>query len=128
LASVRRVVEALPVHRLPGADPKLLGLAEHAGEPLAVLDLARLVGAGPGAAPRHPVTVLVWSGPAEARELVALAADAALEVVELAGDDLVAGEAGLVPPGAGEAGTVVRVLDPARLGDGPVPGGKGAAA
>jgi chemotaxis signal transduction protein len=115
LGVVRRVVEALAVHRLPGSAPELLGLAEHAGEPLAVLDLARLVGAPPGASPRRPVAVLAWAGPAEARELVALAADAALAVAEVAAPAGREGTAGLVAGEARVAGEVVRVLDLARL-------------
>jgi hypothetical protein len=46
-AAVRRVARALRLHPLPGAGEELLGLAEFAGEPLAVLDLARLLGVKP---------------------------------------------------------------------------------
>ena len=60
LSAVRRVVRALSVHPLPGAANELLGLAEFGGEPLAILDLARLVRAAPGANPACPVTVVVW--------------------------------------------------------------------
>ena len=49
--AVRRVVRALELHPLPGAGEGLLGLFEFGGEPLAVLDLARLLG-GP-APPRR---------------------------------------------------------------------------
>ena len=56
-----------------------------------MLNLARLVSAPPGANPAYPVTVVVWVGPAEARELVGLAADAALEVVEVPPAAVVAG-------------------------------------
>ncbi len=93
---VRQVVRALPIHPLPGASPELLGLAEFTGEPIPVLDLGRLVGAPPAARPANPVTVVVWAGPPDARELVGLAADAALEIVEIAPADVAAAGPGLV--------------------------------
>lgn len=112
---VRRIVRALPTTPLPEARPELLGLAEYAGEPLPVLDLATLIGAGPGPAPRFPVTVVVWAGSGQ-QEAVGLAADAALDLVAIpsdrivpAGEGLVVGEAAL-PQGTAE------VLDLARLG------------
>ena len=111
LASVRKVVKALVVHRLPGAAPELLGLAEYGGEPLAVLDLARLVGAAAGANPTHPVTVVVAAGPAGEEELVGIAADAALEVVALAASAIAGGGAGLAVGEAEVGGEVVRILD-----------------
>ncbi len=83
LGSVRRVVHALTVYPLPGASPVLKGLAEFAGEPLPVLDLARLVSAPPGGQSAYPVTVVVWAGPADSRETVGLAADAALAVADV---------------------------------------------
>ena len=51
LAAVRRVVRALTVHPLPGAAGELEGLAEFGGEPLPVLNLARLVNALAGSQP-----------------------------------------------------------------------------
>ena len=116
LASVRRVVKALAVHRLPGAAPELLGLAEYAGEPLAVVDLARLVGAAAGANPSYPVTVVAASGPSEAPELVGLAADAALEVVALERAAVVGGDGGFSAGEVEVAGEVVRVVDLDALG------------
>lgn len=116
IAQVRRVVKALAVHRLPGAAAELLGLAEHAGEPLAVIDLARLVGAAAGANPTYPVTVVVAAGPPEAPELVGLAADSALEVVELSPSAAVGGEAGVLAGEVEVAGEVVRVVDLSALG------------
>lgn len=113
---VRRILRALPTVPLPGAQPELLGLAEFAGEPLPVLDLARLLGATPGATPAFPVTVVVWAGPASGKELVGLAADAALDLVTIPEERVTPGGEGLV---AGEAvlpqGTV-ELLDLARLG------------
>lgn len=116
LGSVRRVIRALPVQPLPGAAPELRGLSEFAGEPLPVLDLARLVAAPPGANPSFPVTVVAWAGPAASREAVGLAADAALEVVDLAAAALVGGDGGLVAGEASLGEEVVRVLDLEALG------------
>ena len=108
---VRRVVRALAVHPLPGAAPELLGLAEFTGEPIPVLDLGRLVSAAAGARPAVPVTVVAWAGPPDARELVGLAADAALEIVEIAPAAVVAAEAGLVRGEIAVGGRAVRVLN-----------------
>lgn len=118
LAAVRRVVRALPVHPLPGATAELQGLAEFGGEPLPVLNLARLVNAAPGANPAYPVTIVVWVGGAEAREMVGLAADAALEVVAVPPGSLVAGDGGFLLGEAPLGGEVVRVLNLEALGRG----------
>jgi chemotaxis signal transduction protein len=108
--AVRRVVRALRLHPLPGAGPGLIGLAEFAGEPLAVLDLARLLGVdGAATGPAPPVTVVAWVGAAAERELVGLAVDEALEVTSLEGAAVAEGEALL-------RGAPVRLLDLERLG------------
>jgi len=116
LAAVRRVVRAVTVHPLPGAAGELEGLAEFGGEPLPVLNLGRLVNSPPGANPAFPVTVVVWVGPAGAREMVGLNADAALEVVHVADESLVAGDGGLLLGEAPVGGEVVRVLNLEALG------------
>lgn len=116
LASVRRVLRSLPVHALPGASAELLGLAEFGGEPLPVLDLGRLVKAAPGANPSYPVTVVVWAGPPQVREMVGLSADAALEVVAIPPDSVLAGDGGLLQGEALLQGEVVRVLNLQSLG------------
>jgi chemotaxis signal transduction protein len=104
LSRVRRVVRALAVTPLPGAAPELLGLAEFGGEPLPVLDLARLVGALPDPAAALPVTVVVLAGRDGETELAGLAADAAADIVE-------------VPAAAGDRGAPTRA---ALAGDRPV--------
>jgi len=119
LASVRRVVRALTVRPLPGSSEELKGLAEFAGEPLPVVDLARLVGAPPGANPDYPVTVVAWAGPPDARELIGLAADVALEVVELPARSVVAGEGGVIFGETSVGDEPVRVLDLEALGGEP---------
>lgn len=116
LAAVRRVVRALTVHPLPGAAGELEGLAEFGGEPLPVLNLARLVNAPPGANPSYPVTVVAWVGPASSRETIGLSADAALEVVHVPSDAVVAGDGGLLLGEAPVGGEVIRVLNLEALG------------
>jgi purine-binding chemotaxis protein CheW len=116
LRSVRRVVRALPVHPLPGATPELRGLSEFGGEPLPILDLARLVGAPQGANPTYPVTIVAWAGPENGRELVGLAADAALEVADVPLSAVVGGDGGFILGEAPVAGQVVRVINLEALG------------
>ncbi len=109
-AAVRRVVRGTRVQPLPGAGEGLLGLAEFAGEPLAVLDLATVSGlAAPSGA--AAVTVVAWLGADGERELVGLAVDEALEVCEIDGSTVAGGEA-LV------RGRPVTMIDPQRLGAG----------
>ena len=116
LAAVRRVVRALTVHPLPGAAGELEGLAEFGGEPLPVLNLARLVNASPGANPSYPVTVVVWVGPVEGREMIGFTADAALEVVHVPSESVVAGDGGFLLGEAPVGGEVVRILNLDALG------------
>jgi len=123
LGAVRQVLRSLPLHPLPGSAPELKGLAELAGDPLPVLDLARLARAPQGANAVFPVTVVAWAGPAEARELVGLAADAALDVAALPPGAVVAaapgsggGDGGLVAGEAIVGGQVVRVINLQALG------------
>jgi purine-binding chemotaxis protein CheW len=133
LAAVRQVLRSLPLHPLPGSAPELRGLAEFAGDPLPVLDLARLARAPQGANPTFPVTVVAWAGPPGARELVGLAADAALDVAYLPAAAIVpaasgapgtlggpgsGGDGGLVAGDVWVAGQVVRVIDLQKLGQG----------
>ena len=108
--AVRRVVRALELHPLPGAGDGLLGLSEFGGEPIAVLDLARLLGVASASTAAPPVTVVAWIGPRAERELVGLAVDEALEVASLDGAAVAAGEALL-------RGETVRLVDVERLGE-----------
>jgi len=116
IAAVRRVVKALQAYPLPGAGPELLGLAEYGGEPLAVLDLARLVNASSGPKPLYPVTVVVTAGPANSRETVGLAADGAVEIVSIAPASVVPSAGGIVRGEATVGGKVVRLIDLEALG------------
>lgn len=90
--AVRRVVRGARLHPLPGAGPGLIGLAEFAGEPLAVLDLAQLLGEERRTS-RPPVTVVTWLGSGSDRELVGLGVDDAIEVIELEASALALGQA-----------------------------------
>jgi len=116
LLKVRRVVRALPVFPLPGASPALKGLSEFGGEPLPILDLGRLVRAPQGANPPYPVTVVVWAGPPDHRELLGLAADAALELAPLPAGGIVGGDGALIAGEAVIGGRPVRVLNLEALG------------
>lgn len=109
-AAVRRVVRSLKLHPLPGAGDGLIGLAEFAGEPLAVLDLARLLGFAAAAGPTPAVTVVAWLGSGADRELVGLAVEEALEVTALDGGAMAAGDV-LV------RGQAVRLVDLERLAE-----------
>lgn len=111
-AAVRRVVRALRLHPVPGAGEGLLGLSEFAGEPLAVLDLASLMGTPGVAGAAPPVTVVTWIGAGAERELVGLAVDEALEVADLDAAAAAAGSGELL---LGER--PVRLLDLERLGE-----------
>lgn len=91
-SAVRRVVRGTRLHPLPGAGPGLVGLAEFAGEPLAVLDLAQLLGLELRSS-LPAVTVVTWLGSGPERELVGLGVDEATAVVALSASALALGEA-----------------------------------
>lgn len=121
-AAVRRVVQTPTLYPLPGAGEGLLGLVEFAGEPLAVLDLARLLGAvAEEAAPRRitvvtlvpaPVAVSSTAAGTAERELLGLAVDEALEVIDL--DPRTAGAGGELLA----HGQPVKLVDLEALGEG----------
>ncbi len=116
LARVRRIVRELQITPLAGASAELKGLAEFGGEPLPVLELARLVGASPGPTPLYPVTVIGWAGPDGALELVGLSVDSVVEVVPVPADTVVAGGEGVVRGEAAVGERDVRVISMAALG------------
>jgi chemotaxis signal transduction protein len=76
---VRHVVRGLACHPVPGAQPHLLGLAQFAGEPLAVLDLHTMA---EGAAPQssHRTTVILGRGARDSWTAVGLAVNEAMRV------------------------------------------------
>ncbi len=80
---VRHVVRGLACHPVPGGQPHLLGLAQFAGEPLAVLDLHSMA---EGAAPQssHRTTVILGRGARDSWTAVGLAVNDALRVQTVA--------------------------------------------
>jgi len=117
-ASLVRVVGATTVTPVPGSSPEVLGVAQVEGEPVLVLDLARMVGEIPAASASVPAGVQIRVGPADEDETVVLAVDEAEGFVRLPTE-------AVEPAGEGEGpftatvavdGESVAVLDPARLG------------
>ncbi len=92
------------------------GLAEVGGEPLVVLDLARLAGAA-GAGPAGPrVTVVAFVGPPGAEEVAGLWVDDAVDIVELPAEAITRVRGGVVSGEAVAAGRTAQVLDLAAVG------------
>jgi chemotaxis signal transduction protein len=117
LVTVRRILRSVRLYPLPGARPELLGLIQHGGEPLAVLDLAAVALSGAAPSGAAPLVVVVSAGrpdQPEQAEMVGLAVDEALTVTAIAPrmisphadglDNLICGEAMV-------AGKMVRCLD-----------------
>ncbi len=111
LHRVRRVLAGLRLYPFPGAAPVVAGLAEVGGEPLVVLDLARLAGAEGSDASATPVTVLALLGPAEAPELAGLAVADVLDIVEVPAAGLARVRDGVVSGEAVADGRMARVVD-----------------
>ena len=84
-AQVRHVVRGLACYPVPGGQPHLLGLAQYAGEPLAVLDLHSMA---EGEAPQTHcrTTVILGRGSRDAWTAVGLAVNEALRVQTLSGE------------------------------------------
>lgn len=110
-AAVRHVVRGLALHPVPGARPGFLGLAQFAGEPLAVLDLCALVEGG-AARSNQGVVLILGPGVDSRAASLGVAADAALRVVSLGAAEA-RGDSG--PPRAtvSVAGESFHLLDPA---------------
>lgn len=96
LVRVQQVVAALRLYPFPGAAPAVVGLAQLGGEPMVVLDLARLAGGPGGGHGEAAMAVIARVGPAGQEETVALAVDAALEVVQVAPHAIASGGAGAI--------------------------------
>ncbi len=115
--SVVRILGSVALTPIPGAAPEVLGLAQVEGEPLAVLDLGRIVGEVPMAGSMAPVVVEARSG--FGNEVLGLAVEEAVRLLEVEPESL--SEA---PPGlpASEAvvvdGVGAVILDLARLAEG----------
>ncbi len=110
VASLRRIVRALHVFPLPGAESRFAGLAQLGGEPLPVLDLGVLVGAADRTVSPSRLAVVVGIAGRAGEQLVGLAVDDALEVL--------AAPTGDRPPVNGRVwvgGEELDLFDPAQL-------------
>ena len=113
-AMVRQVVRGLSCYPVPGSQPYLLGLAQFAGEPLAVLDLhALFAGSLPVAA--HRATVILGRGDEGAKRVLGLAVDEAVAVTSLACGEFDQESGSLVAASTEVDGDPVKVLDPSVL-------------
>jgi chemotaxis signal transduction protein len=108
---VRQVVRDLGCYPVPGSRSHLLGLAQFAGEPLAVLDLYALISGGPPAAAHH-ATVILGRDDQGVRSVLGLAVDEALAVTSLGNQMPTIESDGLVAATADVEGETVQVLDP----------------
>ncbi|MFN7941867.1 MAG: chemotaxis protein CheW [Thermoanaerobaculia bacterium] len=79
-AAIERVVRGLNILPLPGAAAATVGLAEFAGEPLAVVDLGHWLGVRRTRPASSGLTVVARLGDARAGERLGLAVDEVLEV------------------------------------------------
>jgi chemotaxis signal transduction protein len=116
LRSVRRVLRSLPVFPVPGAKAELLGLALWRGEPLAIVDLERVLEAQQTPRTNDRITVIVSFGTGKEIELLGLVVDEALDVVRIPKDEVTGSGTGLVVGEAVVGPQVVRVLDLGALG------------
>ncbi len=87
---VVRILSSLRVNPLPGAAPEVMGLAQVEGEPLAVVDLARIIGGVPLAGTWVRVAIELRIGPEGREERVGLGVDEALRLVAV--DEVAAAE------------------------------------
>ncbi len=113
-AQVRHVVRGLACYPVPGARPHLLGLAQYAGEPLAILDLHSMV---EGAAPQahHRTMVILGRGSRESWTAVGLAVNEALRVQTLEMEISDGSYHGLVSGAVDLEGQIVKVVNTAVL-------------
>jgi chemotaxis signal transduction protein len=112
--AAKLVTMAPPVYPLPNSEARLLGLAQIAGEPVAVVDLHALLDPEGGRSGGHELTVVVRR-PGGSSSL-GLAVDEAFGVVTIA-DPPVRGEndPGWIAGRTSLDGRTVVVLDPERL-------------
>jgi len=114
VAAAKQVSSARRLDRVPGSDPRLLGLAQIGGEPVAVVDLHALL--DPDGAPggSHELTVVIRRG--DGTSAIGLAVDEAFGVAVINGEvrrhdadpDVVAGR-------CEHSGRPVFILDPSTL-------------
>ncbi len=109
---VRHVVRGLACYPVPGGRPYLLGLAQFAGEPLAILDLHSLA---EGVAPQshQRTTVILGRGALDSWTAVGLAVTEALRVQTLRQATLADQPGQLVTGSVVFEGEVIKVVDTA---------------
>jgi chemotaxis signal transduction protein len=101
---------------VPGSRPHLLGLAQFAGEPLAVLDLhAMAEGLEPQS--HHRTTVILGRGARDSRAAIGIAATEALRVQALPGGVPSEQPGGLVSSAVELGDELIRVVDTLTLVD-----------
>ena len=113
---VRHVVRGLACAPVPGGRPHLLGLAQFAGEPLAILDLHALA---EGVAPQshHRTTVILGRGGRDAWAAIGVAVSEALRVQKLPLEQPVDPPDGLVSGTVELDGELIKVVDTTALAD-----------
>lgn len=107
---VRHVVRGLACYPVPGGRPHLLGLAQFAGEPLAVLDLHSMVEGAPPQS-HHRATVILGRGASDSWTAVGLAVTEASRVQHLGRPRSVDPSGGLVAGAVDVEGEEIRVVD-----------------
>ncbi len=116
---VRRVRRNLLLHPVPGSDARLVGLAQHRGEPLTVLDLGVLVDGDEQLSEGQPITVVARAGAAENPETIGLAVDEAVDLVTIDEATITVLSEGLVAGETVVGSELVRILDLGALGEAP---------
>lgn len=82
VAIIRHLIRGVTCHPVPGSQPRFLGLAQFAGEPIAVVDLYAVAEGGTARSSRG--VVLVVADPSDdAAATLGIAADSALRVVSV---------------------------------------------
>lgn len=121
-AQVRHVVRGLACYPVPGGEPHLIGLAQFAGEPLAVLDLHAVA---EGAAPQahHRTTVILGRDAPDSWTAVGFAVTDAIRVHSFDRAVAVDEPSGLVTGSVELEGELVRVVDTGVFFDESRPGG-----
>jgi len=115
LTMVRRILRSVPLFKVPGSRPALLGLAQWGGEPLAVIDLqAELSGGRPVRSPDQVVVVVEIPG--EEPETLGLMVDEALDVMRIPDTAIRSDPQGLLHGEVVSGEGVIRVLRLAALG------------
>lgn len=104
--AVRRVIQGPDLYPVPGARPRLLGLCQFGGEPLAVIDLEAIDDQSPAFERGVGAVIVIALGD---EHMVGVAADEALHVTTVPEEGVVAGGSG---PVVGTATSGLNILDP----------------